>query len=210
MRPYRPRDHTIWTLLHDLDGSTLRPTRSRAWSGITGWRFEPSSAHAAKAPHVGAFVVLGSRGRAGGRTFVATPSGKWRTASSPHDPNLLPERRLRSQRTSRASKLCRQRRAVLGAHTRDLRLHRGRSPSPLATPTRRPASTNTAAMCFPRKAGRGPSAARCSSCLQRRSRPSRGSYSASQSLPHPRREVDVGWATWRSQAQVARSALRSP
>jgi hypothetical protein len=25
MRPYRPRDQTIWTLLHDLDGSTLSP-----------------------------------------------------------------------------------------------------------------------------------------------------------------------------------------
>jgi hypothetical protein len=59
LRPYRPRDHTIWTLLHDLDGSTLSRARLRAWSGITGWRFESSSAHRAKAPHVGAFVVRG-------------------------------------------------------------------------------------------------------------------------------------------------------
>src|SRR4051794_20701187 len=41
------------------DGGIGRRARLRAWSGITGWRFESSSAHHAKAPHVGAFVVLG-------------------------------------------------------------------------------------------------------------------------------------------------------
>src|SRR5436190_5588708 len=56
MRPYRPRDHTIWTLLHDLHGSTLWVTRLRAWSGATGWRFESSSAHE-KALHSGAFAL---------------------------------------------------------------------------------------------------------------------------------------------------------
>jgi hypothetical protein len=45
-----PRDHTIWTLLHDLDGSRLRPTRLRAWSGTTGWRFESTSAHRSEGP----------------------------------------------------------------------------------------------------------------------------------------------------------------
>ena len=32
------------------DGSDTRVTRLRAWSGITGWRFESSSAHLSKAP----------------------------------------------------------------------------------------------------------------------------------------------------------------
>ncbi len=35
----------IWTLLHDLDVFDSWVTRLRAWSGITGWRFESSSAH---------------------------------------------------------------------------------------------------------------------------------------------------------------------
>src|SRR5438045_9476698 len=56
MRPDRPRDHTIWTLLHDLHGSTLWVTRLRAWSGATGWRFESSSARE-KALHSGAFAL---------------------------------------------------------------------------------------------------------------------------------------------------------
>jgi hypothetical protein len=59
----RPCDHTIWTLLHDLDGSTLCVTRLRAWSGITGWRFESSSAHQ-KALHSGAFLFHDRRGKA--------------------------------------------------------------------------------------------------------------------------------------------------
>ena len=70
MRPYRPRDQTIWTLLHDLDGSTLSRARLRAWSGITGWRFESSSAHRAKAPHVRAFVVRARRGPSTGVTIA--------------------------------------------------------------------------------------------------------------------------------------------
>ena len=39
------------------DGYDTRVTRLRAWSGITGWRFESSSAHR-KALHSGAFRVL--------------------------------------------------------------------------------------------------------------------------------------------------------
>jgi hypothetical protein len=79
MRPHPPRDHTIWTLLDDLDGPTLCRARLRAWSGITGWRFESSSAHHAKAPLVGAFCRSGVTWTRRGGTFVATPSGKWRT-----------------------------------------------------------------------------------------------------------------------------------
>jgi len=45
IRPYRPRRRTIWTLLHDLDVYDTRVTRLRAWSRLTGWRFESSSAH---------------------------------------------------------------------------------------------------------------------------------------------------------------------
>ena len=49
---------TIRTIWHATDGYDTRVTRLRAWSGITGWRFESSSAHRAKAPHSGAFRVL--------------------------------------------------------------------------------------------------------------------------------------------------------
>jgi hypothetical protein len=61
MRPYRPGDHTIWTPAHDLDGPTLSRARLRAWSRLTGWRFESSSAHE-KALLSGAFALsLGTR-----------------------------------------------------------------------------------------------------------------------------------------------------
>ena len=40
------------------DGGIGRRARLRAWSGITGWRFESSSAHLGKARSGGAFVVL--------------------------------------------------------------------------------------------------------------------------------------------------------
>ncbi len=36
---------TIRTIWRDRDGYDTRVTRLRAWSGITGWRFESSSAH---------------------------------------------------------------------------------------------------------------------------------------------------------------------
>jgi hypothetical protein len=55
MRPYRPRGGTIRTIWRDADGYDTRVTRLRAWSGITGWRFESSSAHLWKAPLGGAF-----------------------------------------------------------------------------------------------------------------------------------------------------------
>src|SRR3954471_7558343 len=39
------------------DGGIGRRARLRAWSGITGWRFESSSAHQEKGPHRRAFLV---------------------------------------------------------------------------------------------------------------------------------------------------------
>ena len=60
MRPYRPHFGTIRTIWCDSDGYDTRVTRLRAWSRITGWRFESSSAHR-KALHSGAFRVLGKR-----------------------------------------------------------------------------------------------------------------------------------------------------
>jgi hypothetical protein len=41
----------------DSDGYGIR--EAEAWSGITGWRFESSSAYHAKAPHGGALSFLG-------------------------------------------------------------------------------------------------------------------------------------------------------
>ena len=40
-----PHVGTIRTVWRDADGYDTRVTRLRAWSGITGWRFESSSAH---------------------------------------------------------------------------------------------------------------------------------------------------------------------
>src|SRR4029079_9145811 len=45
------------------DGGIGRRARLRAWSGITGWRFESSSAHVRKPRVRGAFVVNGSVNR---------------------------------------------------------------------------------------------------------------------------------------------------
>ncbi len=57
MRPYRPRAGTLRTIWLATDGYDTRVTRLRAWSGITGWRFESSSAHR-KALHSRAFRVV--------------------------------------------------------------------------------------------------------------------------------------------------------
>jgi hypothetical protein len=57
MRPYRPDLRTKWTVWRALDASDTRVTRLRAWSRLTGWRFESSSAHL-KALQRGAFFVL--------------------------------------------------------------------------------------------------------------------------------------------------------
>jgi hypothetical protein len=64
MRPCHPREGTIRTIWPDSDGYDTRVTRLRAWSRLTGWRFESSSAHR-KALHSGAFRVPGldCRGR---------------------------------------------------------------------------------------------------------------------------------------------------
>jgi hypothetical protein len=56
-----------------------RVTRLRAWSGITGWRFESSSAHLRKPCVRGAFVVLGRSGFEG-----ATFSRQRLVATGPH------------------------------------------------------------------------------------------------------------------------------
>jgi hypothetical protein len=56
MRPYRPDSRTDRTIWRDSDGYDSRVTRLRAWSGITGWRFESSSAHR-EALHGKAFRV---------------------------------------------------------------------------------------------------------------------------------------------------------
>jgi hypothetical protein len=60
MRPDRPRARTIRTIWRDSDGYDSRVTRLRAWSGITGWRFESSSAHLREAPVYGASRVSGA------------------------------------------------------------------------------------------------------------------------------------------------------
>ena len=65
IRPYRPHAGTIRTIWHGTDGYDPRVARLRAWSGITGWRFESCSAHAREAPRCGAFSLPG-RSRGGG------------------------------------------------------------------------------------------------------------------------------------------------
>src|SRR5688572_18024151 len=58
MRPYRPHFGTYRTIWRHPDGYDTWVTRLRAWSTLSGWRFESSSAHR-KAPHSWAFRVLG-------------------------------------------------------------------------------------------------------------------------------------------------------
>jgi hypothetical protein len=53
MCPYRPRFGTIRTIWRDWDGSDSRVTRLRAWSRLTGWRFESSSAHQRRPGYAG-------------------------------------------------------------------------------------------------------------------------------------------------------------
>jgi hypothetical protein len=71
MCPRRPICSPPWTQPTPPHESLLAgpaPTVLRAWSGLTGWRFESSSAHLTKAPLGGAFCVLGvSPDRAGSR-----------------------------------------------------------------------------------------------------------------------------------------------
>jgi hypothetical protein len=104
MRPYRPRNP------HDLDASArsgriyVLPRRLRAWSGITGWRFESSSAHH-DSPTIARFLVRVScggeagahpwqhagnrccaprrRSHAAGRRLDRLPSGAWVRSTTP-------------------------------------------------------------------------------------------------------------------------------
>jgi hypothetical protein len=66
----------------DFDGSTLHVARLRAWSGITGWRFESASAHRAKAPLVGALSFL---------THVGAPGEElsWQRPLANGEPRVL-------------------------------------------------------------------------------------------------------------------------
>ena len=54
LRPLRPDPCSFWTLAHDLDVSDTWVRRLRAWSTLSGWRFESSSAHW-KATHLRGF-----------------------------------------------------------------------------------------------------------------------------------------------------------
>jgi hypothetical protein len=77
IRPYRPRAGTIRTIWHATDVYDSRVTRLRAWSGITGWRFESSSAHVAKAPRGGAFSLVGTGSPGWGRVSRGNAFGNW-------------------------------------------------------------------------------------------------------------------------------------
>src|SRR6185295_1113298 len=55
------------------DGGIGRRARLRAWSGITGWRFESSSAHRAKAPHRRGFCRSRGQSPVRGELCVTTP-----------------------------------------------------------------------------------------------------------------------------------------
>ena len=55
------------------DGGIGRRARLRAWSGITGWRFESSSAHSEKPRSAGLFAFSGFSIGPGGEHLAATP-----------------------------------------------------------------------------------------------------------------------------------------
>jgi hypothetical protein len=56
MRPWRPRAGTVRTIWRGTDGYDTPVTRLRAWSRLTGWRFESSSAHQKALPRRAFFV----------------------------------------------------------------------------------------------------------------------------------------------------------
>src|SRR3954453_15155836 len=62
------------------DGGIGRRARLRAWSGITGWRFESSSAHCTKAPLSRGFRRSRPVPFRRGPTLRDNASGNWRTA----------------------------------------------------------------------------------------------------------------------------------
>src|SRR4029078_8303844 len=64
------------------DGGIGRRARLRAWSGITGWRFESSSAHAEKPRLAGLFAFSASSPERGVNNSRQR-SDNWRTAHSP-------------------------------------------------------------------------------------------------------------------------------
>ena len=106
MRPYRPRAGTLRTIWPDRDGYDSWVTRLRAWSGMTGWRSESSSALDAKAPHVEAFVVLGHGSRRRKLPRSQLPAAPWeqRGHGRSHcrglaDPHRSPSRRSSSERS---------------------------------------------------------------------------------------------------------------
>src|SRR5687767_2155596 len=55
------------------DGGIGRRARLRAWSGITGWRFESSSAHSEKPRPAGLFAFSGSIPAVGGDFLSQSP-----------------------------------------------------------------------------------------------------------------------------------------
>ena len=65
------------------DGGIGRRARLRAWSGITGWRFESSSAHLRKPRSAGLSSFSGRSLARGGRTFRGNASGNWGTPCAP-------------------------------------------------------------------------------------------------------------------------------
>src|SRR4051812_24953408 len=85
MRPDGPDPWTQWTTWRALDTTHTRVTRLRAWSGITGWRFESSSAHSRKPRRCGVFFVPGLVTEPRGRTFVTPAFHTWGTPV-PHSP----------------------------------------------------------------------------------------------------------------------------
>jgi hypothetical protein len=106
MRPHRPKAQTYRTIWRDSDVSDTRVTRLRAWSRLTGWRFESSSAHR-KALHGRAFVFIRPRPQGATRavaTLFATSAAR-RLTKRGRRPFFLGGPSTRRPQSSRSSGL---------------------------------------------------------------------------------------------------------
>ena len=127
MRPLRLRRRTHRTIWRGTDVSDARVTRLRAWSGITGWRFESSSAHR-KALRGRAFRVVqvatsdsnSARGNTLGNIAGATTD---EPRAAPHDRSYgarsstwWPPTQEKADRSSRRRRSGGHRRSVFGRY----------------------------------------------------------------------------------------------
>src|SRR5215207_2339763 len=110
----RGRPPWLYSASPRADGGIGRRARLRAWSGITGWRFESSSAHHRKPRSGGVFSFLD---RPHKRGQLSRGNAYWQQGPHRVAPVVAPqeeacrERRLRFEQATMAGALARRRAA---------------------------------------------------------------------------------------------------